>query len=151
MLNSPALFSNLVQTSCYFLCYLISIRKKMMSNPFGSRRMMGIAPLEQVDLQKSFLMYPSISVCCAANKHRGQPFLWDSEFSSVDWERGTFKSCSLSQRHGNCLHSRNSPCPVVRKFGTKADSRREVLFLPHRKFINSQLSDSIRLLTANSS
>ena len=51
--------------------------------------------LEQVDVQKHVLKYPLSSVYCAANHNRG----WDSEFPRVDWERGTFQSCSLSQDH----------------------------------------------------
>ena len=67
-LNSAALVSILLQASWYLLCYL---NKKMMSNFLGSRRMMGMALLEQVDLQKRFLRYPSSFVYCAANKNRG--------------------------------------------------------------------------------
>ena len=38
---------------------------------------------------KHFLKHPSNSVNNAAMQNRGQTYLWDSEFSRVDWERGT--------------------------------------------------------------
>ena len=84
-----------------------------MPNSMDSRRMLRTVLVEQVDLQKR-LRYPLNSVYYAANKNRGEPFVQDWEFSSVDWERGTFQSCSLSQDHRILPHhSKNSPFHVV--------------------------------------
>ena len=53
------------------------------------------------------------SVCRAARKNRGSSFLKDSEYSRVDWERGTFQSCSLFPDHRILdPHARHSPCLV---------------------------------------
>ena len=75
----------------YFRCYLISIRTEMMSNSLGSRR-----------TTETFLEVPiKFRVWgVAENQNPGQSNLWCSEFSRVDWERGTFQSCSLFQDHG---------------------------------------------------
>ena len=66
---------------------------------------------------------------------------------SSEFSRGTFQSCSLSQDLIQGIY-------LVLSFlslGQKLKHGRGILFLLPRKFINSQLSDSIRLLTANSS
>ena len=84
----------------------------------------GDGPSGESGSSKTYPRYPSNSVYGAAIQNHGFSFLWDSEFSRVDWERGTFHSCSLSQdRRALFLYSRNSPRPGVREFGTKADSR----------------------------
>ena len=76
-----------------------------------------------VDLQKRFLKYPSSSVYGAAIQNSGKAYLWDSEFSRVDWERGTFRSWSLFPDHGILLpRARHSPCLASLESETRADS-----------------------------
>ena len=83
--NSADLVSPLSHVPKYFL---IPIRKKMMPNSLGSRRMLRMVVLDQAGLQKRFLRNPMNSVHRAAIQNRSWPFLGDSEYSSVDWERG---------------------------------------------------------------
>ena len=108
--------------------------------------------LEQVDLQKRFQQYPSSSIYGAANRN------------AANQSSGTRNSRRLA---GNAGNSRAVRCFRIREFfffiqgihlvlwflkwGQKLIPGTRILFLLQTKFINSQLSDSIRLLTANSS
>ena len=48
----------------------------------------------------------------------------NTEFSRVDWERGTSLICPSPQGYQILFHpSRNSPCLVVPEFGTRVDSQ----------------------------
>ena len=88
---------NLIQAYCfrfYFLLvtviifaemvYLVSIREKMMPNSWNLRRELRVVLLEQVGFQKRFL---KVLISFPAIQNRGWTFLWDSEWSRVDWER----------------------------------------------------------------
>ena len=75
-----------------------------------------------------------------------QTRFWES--SRVDWESGTFRSCSLFQDHSIVLHSRNSPCLVV------PEMRWETIWRApcrcHEESNNPQPEHTILLSTTNS-
>ena len=80
-------------------------------------------------------------------EERGNP---DSR-PRVDWERGTFQSCSLSpDRKTNSLHSIHSPCLAESGSETRADSSKKVLLSFEHEVHLSQLSSSFRLCKTNS-
>ena len=95
-------------------------------------------------LKKRFLRYPTSSVCEAASKNRGQSFLWDSDFSWVDWERGIVQSCSQFEDPKHSLAS-------FKEFTLSCNSWIWAIswffcwirFLLHRGLIEFQLSSSI--------
>ena len=77
--NAAVLVSLLLLIPTCRLYQLASIRKKTMPNSLNPRRVPRKVRLEQVDLQKSPVMYPMSSVYRAPIQNRGHAFLWDSE------------------------------------------------------------------------
>ena len=134
-----------------FRCYLVSIRKEMMSNSLRFSKNAKDGPSWAGGLSTQFPEVPvEFHVLCGKPGSLRIFPVGTPTFSRVDWERGTFQSCSLYQDQGILfLHSWNSPCPAVPELGTKADWRwMDFLFPLHRTFITSRVSDSIRSLTA---
>ena len=98
------LFSQRFSLFSLFCLYQLASFKKTMPNSLNSRRALKRVDLEKVDLQKRVLMYPMSSVYQAASKNRGESFLWNSEYSWVDWKRGIIENCSQFQDHKILLH-----------------------------------------------